>query len=113
MVGFARTRQRVKKVAAGILFWIPHTGVFLLTEDSNAKEAVVGLNLALLLRLVIYQAVPEMVIDTYACCLEIRGGLSAQYESYWKGQTATMISLKVAVSVMLTSFCLGISIIFR
>ena len=58
-----------------------------------------------------YQAVPEMVIDTYACVLEIHGGLSAQYASYWKGQKGYVLLLKFSIAVVLTAFALGVSIV--
>ena len=95
-------------VAAGVLFWLPRVGTFRVTEDDTTQA-----DLGLLIRLVIFQAVPEFLIDMYSCALEIRGGLSAQYAIYWRSQTFMMILWKIVGTGTIAAFCLGISIVVR
>ena len=95
-------------VAAGVLFWLPRTEVFLLTAETNASA-----DLATLLRLVSYQAVPEVVVDAYSSALEIRGGLSAQYRHYWTSQKPVVVLSKALLAVSALAFCLSCAIVVK
>ena len=96
-------------IAAGILFWLPATGAFNVTATSN--EAT---DLVTLLRLVSYQAIPEVIVDAYASALEIRGGLSSQYAQYWKSQRSDKSAiLKALFTVSALAFCLSVAIVVK
>ena len=100
--------------AAGMLFWLPRTGIFLITGDGSSSEGQ-GADLLLLLRLVLYQAVPEFVVDTFACALELHGGLSGQYAEYLTHlyRKPASILMKFTSVAFLLAFALGTSLTIK
>ena len=100
--------------AAGMLLWLPRTGIFLLTADGSTVGQ--GANLLLLMRLVGYQVIPELVIDTFSSALEIRGGLSGQYTEYlgnvYRKKPVTLL-MKLAMVAIVLPFTLAAAVVIK
>ena len=99
-------------IAAAMLFWLPQTNAFQITGDIDA-EIQTNISGYVLLKLVFIQTLPELVVDTFCCFAEVRGGLTNQYKEYWGGVDVSTVAMKLVMSAALVAVSLGATIINR
>jgi len=98
-----------------LILYLAPTGAFSFATSEKIETAAV-------VKLLMYQLVPELFLDFYVTFIEMRGGLLPLHELYWdpsaggdpnskyranrKGDLFKSLSVKLAVTIALTAFVL-------
>jgi hypothetical protein len=93
-------------VACAIVVLLPQTGTF----DVPTAEVVTYTALA---RVVGLQVFAEIVVDTFATALEMKGGMAPLHEEYVKSTSAVTVVLQLGGVSTLVTFVIGCLLIAR
>ena len=86
-------------VSAALMYWVSANPAFRLATDTQVDGQI-------LITLAAVQMVPELFVDTYACSLEVTGGLIEHYRSYFGSLRWAVILAKAAATGVLIAFIL-------